>query len=84
MMQLADAVEVGKRTRKVEKDDGGEQSAGGPGHRRRSRRASTSQMAEQQASDDKPSPSGDGESAAGAVPKPTIEPVEQASSASNG
>jgi len=84
MMQLADAVEVGKRSRKVEKDDGGEQSAGGPGHRRRSRRASTSQMAEQQAADEKPSPTEDSAPATAPAPKPTIEPVEQASSASNG
>lgn len=87
MMQLVDAVEVGKRTRQESPKDGdGEQSAGGPGHRRRSRRASTSQMAEQQAGDEKPGAGADDhvETASAPVAKPTIEPVEQASTVSDG
>lgn len=80
MAQLADAVEVGKRSRKAPTDDG-EQSAGGPGHKRRSRRASTSTMAERQASDGDSSESRDDEPESKSAP--TIERIEEASSVSD-
>ncbi|MFQ5429833.1 MAG: 30S ribosomal protein S2, partial [Phycisphaerae bacterium] len=56
LTQLADAIEEGKRGRKVASEETGEAAAAGPGHARRSRRLTTSSLAEQQAAPAAPEP----------------------------
>lgn len=76
--QLADAADLGKRSRKTTGDDKGEQSADGPGHKRRSRRASTSSRAEGDASDSKGDDAGGGATSASAADSDSMEAVARA------